>query len=106
MRPDDGSTHEDDRQRQPVLRGSRPRGCLIKKLSSAEAMCATLTDIGRLLAKEGTEFIRGLLSAYVDARSAAQQRVDVFGADGVARPHARTSTRTVETPFGEVAADA
>ena len=75
---------------------------LIKKLTSAEAMRATLTDIERLLAKEGTEFIRGLLQAYVDARSAAEQPVNVVGADGVPRPHARTSTRTVETPFGEV----
>ena len=62
---------------------------LIKKLTSAEAMSATLTDIERLLAKEGTEFLRGLLQAYVDARSAAEQPVSVVGADGVPRPHAR-----------------
>lgn len=75
---------------------------LIKKLTSPEAMGATLTEIERLLAKEGTEFIRGLLQSYVDARSAAEQPVEVVGADGVARPHARASTRTIETPFGEV----
>ena len=46
---------------------------LIKKLTSAEAMGATITDIERLLAKEGTEFIRGLFQAYVDARAAAEQ---------------------------------
>jgi hypothetical protein len=75
---------------------------LIKKLTSPEAMGATLGDIERLLAKDGTEFIRGLLQSYIDARSAAEQPVEVVGADGVARPHVRTSTRTVETPFGEV----
>jgi hypothetical protein len=75
---------------------------LIKKLTSPEAMGATLGEIERLLAKDGTEFIRGLLQSYIDARSAAEQPVEVVGADGVARPHVRVSTRTVETPFGEV----
>jgi hypothetical protein len=75
---------------------------LIKQLTSPEAMRATLGDIERLLAKEGTAFIRGLIQSYIDARCAAEQPVEVVGADGVARPHVRTSTRTVETPFGEV----
>lgn len=75
---------------------------LIKKLTSPELMRAPLGDIERLLAKEGTEFIRGLLQSHIDARCAAEQPVEVVGADGVARPHARTSTRTVETPFGEI----
>lgn len=75
---------------------------LIKKLTSREAMGGTLGDMERLLAKDGIEFIRGLLQSHVDARSAEEQPVEVVGADGVARPHARTSTRTVETPFGEV----
>jgi hypothetical protein len=75
---------------------------LIKKLTSAEAMGAPITDIERLLAKEGTEFIRSLFQAYVDARAAAEQPVEVIGSDGVARPHVRTSTRTIETPFGEI----
>jgi hypothetical protein len=75
---------------------------LIKKLTSTEAMGATITDIERLLAREGTEFIRGLFQAYVDARAAAEEPVEVIGADGVARPHVRTSTRTIETPFGEI----
>jgi hypothetical protein len=64
-------------------------------------MRATLGDIERLLTKEGTAFIRGLLQSSIDARCAAEQPVEVVGADGVARPHMRTSTRTVETPFGE-----
>ena len=75
---------------------------LIKNLTSPELMRAPLGDIERLLAKDGTELIRGLLQAHVDARCAAEQPVDVVGADGVARPHARTRTRTVETPFGEI----
>lgn len=75
---------------------------LIKKLTSREAMGGTLGDMERLLAKDGIEFIRGLLQSHVDARSAEEQPVEVVGADGVARPHARTSTRTVETPFGEI----
>jgi hypothetical protein len=76
---------------------------LIKKLTSPELMRAPLGDIERLLAQEGTEFIRGLLQSHIDARCAAEQPVEVVGADGVARPHVRTSTRTVETPFGEIA---
>ena len=75
---------------------------LIKKLTSPEAMGATISDIERLLAKEGTAFIRELFQSYVDARSAIEQQVEVVGADGVARPHVRTSTRAVETPFGEI----
>lgn len=75
---------------------------LIAKLSSPEAMRATMTDIERLLAKDGIEFIRGLFQAHLDARAAAEPTVEVVGADGVARPHVRVSTRTVETPFGEL----
>jgi hypothetical protein len=75
---------------------------LIKKLTSPELMRAPLGDIERLLAKDGTEFIRGLLQSHIDARCAAEQPVEVVGADGIARPHVRTSTRTVETPFGEI----
>jgi hypothetical protein len=75
---------------------------LIAKLTSPEAMRATMTDIERLLAKDGIEFIRGLFQAHLDARAAAEPTVEVVGADGVARPHVRVSTRTVETPFGEL----
>jgi hypothetical protein len=75
---------------------------LIAKLTSPEAMRATMTDIERLLAKDGIEFIRGLFQAHLDARTAAEPTVEVVGADGVARPHVRVSTRTVETPFGEL----
>ena len=75
---------------------------LIKKLTSPEAMGATITEIERLLAKEGTAFIRGLFQSHIDARCAAEEPVEVVGADGIARPHMRTSTRTIETPFGEV----
>jgi hypothetical protein len=75
---------------------------LIKKLTSPEAMGATISEIERLLSREGTAFLRGLFQSYIDTRCAAEQPVDVVGADGVARPHVRTSTRAVETPFGEV----
>src|SRR5689334_21266592 len=76
---------------------------LIKQLTSPEAMRAQLGDIERLLAKEGTAFIRGLLQSYLDARCAAEQPVEVVGADGIARPHVRMRMRTIETPFGEIA---
>lgn len=75
---------------------------LIKQLLTAEAMSGTLGDIERLLAKEGTALIRQMLQSHIDARSALEQPVEVTGADGIARPHVRTSTRTVETPFGEI----
>jgi len=70
---------------------------LIKKLTSSDAMRATLSDIERLLATEGTAFIRGLLQSYIDARCAAEQPVEVVGSDGVARPHLRTSTTSARS---------
>jgi hypothetical protein len=36
-----------------------------------------MTDIERLLAKEGIEFIRGLFQSYLDARTATEQPVEV-----------------------------
>jgi hypothetical protein len=75
---------------------------LIKQLTTQDAMSGTLGNIERLLAKEGTALLRELLQSYIDARSKLEQPVEVVGADGVARPHVRTSTRTVETPFGEI----
>jgi hypothetical protein len=75
---------------------------LIAKLTSPDAMRATMTDIERLLAKDGIEFIRGIFQSYLDARAAAEPTVEVVGSDGVARPHVRVSARTVETPFGEL----
>ena len=75
---------------------------LIKQLMTAEAMSGTLGDIERLLAKDGTALLREMLQSHMNARSALEQPVDVVGADGIARPHVRTSTRAVETPFGEI----
>lgn len=75
---------------------------LIKKLTTVEAMSGTLGDIERLLAKDGTALLREMLQSYIDARSALEQPVEVVGADGVTRPHMRSSMRTVETPFGEI----
>jgi hypothetical protein len=73
-----------------------------KRLTDSETLGFQLGDVERLLATEGTALIRELLQSYVDMRSRLEQPVNVVGADGVARPHARTSTRGVETPFGEV----
>ena len=57
---------------------------LIAKLTSPAAMRGTMTDIERLLAKDGIEFIRGLFQSYLDARAAAELPVEVVGADGAA----------------------
>lgn len=75
---------------------------LIAKLTAPDAMGATLTDMERLLAKDGTELLRGLLQGYLDQRAAMEPEVEVVGDDGVGRPHVRLSQRAVETPFGEV----
>ena len=75
---------------------------LIKRLTSPEAMSVPLGTIEGLLHHEGFELLRRMLQAHLDARCAAEQPVEVVGADGITRPHVRMSTRTVETPFGEV----
>ncbi|MBE7451106.1 MAG: ISKra4 family transposase [Kofleriaceae bacterium] len=72
------------------------------RLTSPEAMGMTLTEIERMVGSAGHELMRELLQAYVDLRSAREQAVEVTGADGVERTQVRQSTRTVETPHGEI----
>jgi hypothetical protein len=75
---------------------------IIDRLMSREALSMTLSEIERLVGAEGHELLRELMQAHVDLRAAQEQLVDVTGTDGVARTQVRKSTRTVETPHGEV----
>lgn len=75
---------------------------IIDRLMSREALSMTLSEIERLVGAEGHELLRELMQAHVDLRAAQEQVVEVVGGDGVARTQVRKSTRTVETPHGEV----
>lgn len=75
---------------------------IIDRLMSREALSMTLSEIERLVGAEGHELLRELMQAHVDLRAAQEPVVEVVGADGVPRTQVRRSTRTVETPHGEV----
>lgn len=73
-----------------------------KRLTSPDAMRMSLSEIERMVGSEGHELLRELMQAHVDLRAAQERPVEVTGADGVERTQVRKSTRTVETPHGEV----
>jgi len=78
----------------------------MKKLEDAligeEAMHASLSDVERMLEEQGRELLRTMMQAHFDRRSERERVVEVRDADGVERTKVRTSTRRVETKFGEV----
>jgi hypothetical protein len=75
-----------------------------RRLTTPETLGMTLSQVERLLSVDGNALIRELLQAYLDLRAQTEQPVEVVGADGVERAKARTSSRGIETPFGEVEA--
>ncbi len=77
-------------------------GDLEDDLTSDEAMAATHDQVERMLAEKGRELLRQMMQAHYDAKAARERRVEVTGADGVARTQARTATRQLETLFGTV----
>ena len=58
--------------------------------------------MSKLLAKEGTALLRDLMQGYFDRCAERERRVEVVGADGIERRDARTSSRRIETPVGEI----
>jgi hypothetical protein len=86
----------------PFCESRRSMGDLEDDLTSDEAMAATHDQIERMLAEKGRELLRQMMQAHYDAKAARERRVEVTGADGVARTQARTATRQLETLFGTV----
>jgi hypothetical protein len=71
-------------------------------LLGLEALGADHFDIERLIEDKTRELKRALLQAHLDHRAALEQRVDVRGSDSAERAASRSSTRKLETVFGEV----
>lgn len=75
---------------------------LIEQLMAMAAAGATAGDVQRLMATDGTALLRDLAQGFFDQRAAQERRVTVVGADGVERTEARTASRRIETPVGEI----
>jgi hypothetical protein len=75
---------------------------IIERLLAMASEGASVDQVTRLLATDGTAMLRDLVQSYVDRCAAQEQRVEVVGADGVERREVRTATRHVETPVGEI----
>jgi hypothetical protein len=75
---------------------------IIERLMAMAGAGATADEATRLLATDGTAMLRDLLQGYFDQCAEHERRVEVVGADGIERREARTSSRKVETPVGEV----
>jgi hypothetical protein len=75
---------------------------IVERLLAMAGDGATVDEVTRLLATDGTELLRDLLQGYFDRCAERERRVDVVGADGIERRDARASSRRIETPVGEV----
>jgi hypothetical protein len=75
---------------------------LKERLIAMVSTGAGADDVSKLMATEGQALLRELVQSYFDMCSAQEKRVEVTGADGIERSQARTSSRTIETPVGEV----
>lgn len=75
---------------------------LIERLIAMVGERATADDVSRLLATDGTALLRDMMQGYFDQCAEQERRVEVIGADGIARRDARTSSRRIETPVGEI----
>lgn len=63
---------------------------------------ASADDVSQLMADEGHALLRALTQSYFDMAAADERRVHVVGVDGIERSQARTVSRTIETPVGEI----
>jgi len=78
-------------------------GALKTKLTSAEVMSSSHSEVERLLDAEGRELLRTLYESHLTLRSQASPGTVVVGEDGVERTHRRVSGRTLMGLFGMVA---
>ena len=75
---------------------------IVKQLKSEESQHMRHAEVEKLLEREGREMLRRMLQAHIDERSQRSTAEEVVDAAGVAHPHKRIHTRTLETVFGEV----
>lgn len=75
---------------------------IIERLMAMAGEGATADAVTQLLATDGTALLGDLLQGYLDRCAERERRVEVVGADGIERRDARTSSRRIETPVGEV----
>lgn len=75
---------------------------IIERLMAMAGEGATADEVTRLLATDGTALLRDLMQGYFDRCAERERRVEVVGADGIERRDARTSSRRIETPVGEI----
>jgi hypothetical protein len=75
---------------------------IIERLMAMASEGATADEVTRLLATDGTALLRDLMQGYFDRCAERERRVEVVGADGIERRDARTSSRRIETPVGEI----
>jgi len=73
-----------------------------ERLLAMAATGASADEVTRLLTTDGMALLRELMQGYVDRCAEQERRVQVVGADGIERTEARTSSRSIETPVGEV----
>lgn len=78
-------------------------GEVVKRLKQLEASPSELSDIERLLQKEGNEVLRELLQGYADAVGLREEQLeDVRGPNGKVLRYARERSRKLMTVFGEI----
>jgi hypothetical protein len=75
---------------------------IIERLMAMAGEGATADEVTRLLATDGTALLRDLMQGYFERCAERERRVEVVGADGIERRDARTSSRRIETPVGEI----
>ena len=76
---------------------------LADRLQEQEALRMTHNELEELLHTEGTELLRQLMQAHLDARQGGKVKGGrVEGSDGVTRSNVRELPRNLETRFGTV----
>ena len=87
----------------PFARARAHAGRAEGRLSSSEMIRAPHSEVEALCEAEGREWARLVLEEHLALRAAQEKRVEVTGADGVARGSVRDSERHLETLVGTVA---
>src|SRR5277367_5223725 len=87
----------------PFTRARAHVGRVEGKLSTSEMIRAPHSEVEAVCEAEGREWARLMLEEHLAMRAALEKRVEVTGADGVARRAARDSERHLETLVGTVA---
>lgn len=80
-------------------------GAIVCELGSAERQHMEMSDLEKLLQRQGSELLRELLQGHMDLRSLGRVEEPVIGADGVERRDVHRRRRAIKTVFGTVEVD-